>query len=271
MLEEVQNSNWGTCKLYSTERLIALASSSRPSDFFNFVPPKPPDSRHPLVRGERIVWIASPEEPRGSRMADLITLDLWSKIQGDEAGQLALPNSGVLLWVEVEWGSGGTMVQARVDVGRGTQLVLPADAIVCRLGCDALPNLGDKEDVPWNPLPVEINAMVGRYGGAPRWKAQRTLFVSALAHTQTQVLRVPDFAYAVRIDGIRAELDALTLIEFRSNTGSTYQVLGSWSSLTMKDAVGHVPLPNGTQAVAIVNGSVSTDVSLLSVEFALAI
>jgi hypothetical protein len=275
MLEEVPNSNWGTAKNYSSEQLVELAkTNARPKDFFLFVPPKPPDQRYPVRTSRGIEWIATPEESRSSQLADVIALNLWAQVAPGSEDELfaTTPNSGVCLWVEVEWGSGGTNVKARVDVGRGTQIVIPADSILCRLGCIALPNIGEKEDLPWNPLPIQINAMVGRWAGAPAWRAKKTEFIQALANAGVTYIRVPSFAWGLRLAGLRSVLNAAA-IEIAAVTNSDAgfeQVLDTWPALLLKDPTEYTPFPNGTEFIRVTNGTAAT-IDLMALEFSLAL
>jgi hypothetical protein len=279
ILDGVQNSNWGTVKNYSTEELLVMAvPGARPRDFFNFVPMKPPDHRHPLVtRGKdgapHVHWIASPEEDRASRVAEVITLDVWPSFAPGDADEMLAntDNSGACLYVEVEWGSGGTCVTARADVGRGVQLVVPADAIICRLGVDRMPALGTKDDVPWTPLPVQINAMVGRFGQAARWKAKRTLYLDPELPTgNEQFIRVPDFAWGLKMAGRRSVLsNAGILVSAVTNNSAFYWTLDTWTALQLKDATEYFPIPNGTEFIRVQNNSGSDFVDLLSLEFGL--
>ncbi len=271
---DLQNSNWGTAKNYSTAQLIELAEARRPKDFFLFVPPKPPTTRHPVKTGRRVDWIESPERPRSSQFADVITLNLWAQVSpGSEDERFSTtPNGGVCLWAEVEWGSGGTNMTARVDIGRGTQIVVPADSILCRLGCLALPNLGDKEDIPWEPLPIQINALCGRYAGAASWKTKKTEFVKQLAGGGgVAYVRVPSFAWGVRVAGIRTVLNGAAIeLAAVTNDSGTEHVLDTWPALLLKDSPEYFPLPNGAEFVRVTNGTLDT-LALLALEFALAL
>jgi hypothetical protein len=273
MLEEVPNSNWGTAKNFSTEELQAIVVNGRPRDFFLFVPPKPEDQRFPIRGPHGIVWVATPEESRSSRLADVVALNLWAQVSpGSEDDLFATtPNSGVCLWVEIEWGSGGTNMTARVDVGRGTQIIVPADSILCRLGCIALGNLGEKEDVPWVPLPIQINAMVGRWAGAASWRPKKTEFVQALAATGVVYVRVPSFAWGLRVAGLRSVLNgaAIEIAAVTNSDAGNEQVLDTWPALLLKDPTEYTPLPNGTEFIRVTNGTMST-LALLALEFSLA-
>jgi hypothetical protein len=280
MLEEVGNSNWGNAKEFSSAKLIAIASgltdgSGRPSDFFLFVPPKPEDQRFPKYdkNGHLIGWLATPEESRSSRLADVVALNLWAQVSPGSEEDLfsTTPNAGVCLWVEVEWGSGGTAMTARVDVGRGTQIVIPADSIVCRLGCIALPNLGNKEQFPWVPLPIQMNAMVGRWAGSPAWRAKKTEFVLSLAATDVTYVRVPSFAWGLRVAGLRSVLNGAAIeIAAVTNDSGTEQVLDTWPALLLKDGAEYVPIPNGTEYVRVTNGT-SLTLALMALEFSLSL
>ncbi len=274
MLEDVPNSNWGTAKSFSTDDLISLAEGRRARDFFHFLPPKPSDQRFPIMQGGRVAhWVATPEESRYSRLADVIVLNLWAQVSpGDEDDLFTnTENGGVCLWVEVEWGSGGTNMTARVDVGRGMQLVIPADSIICRLGCIALPNVGDKEDIPWSPLPIQINAMVGRYAGAASFRPKKTEFVTALSDHSTVYVRVPNFAWGIRTAGLRSALNAaaIEIAAVTNKTGGTEQVLDTWTALLLKDPTEFTPIPNGTEYIRVTNGTADL-LAFLALEFALA-
>jgi hypothetical protein len=277
MLDDVQNSNWGIAANFSTEKLIAIGESlltgGRPRDFFLFVPPKPPDQRFPLIVNGKIQWIATPEESRASQLADVVVLNLWAQVSpgSDELFSDASVNPGVCLWVEVEWGSGGTNMTARVDVGRGTQIVVPADAIVCRLGCTPLPNAGEKENIPWTPLPIQINAQVGRWAGAPVWKAKKTEFVQDLITTGVEYVRVPSFAWGLRTAGLRSVLNSAAIeIAAVTNDSGAEIVLDTWPALLLKDPTEYAPLPNGTEYIRVTNGTPST-LALIALEFGLAL
>jgi len=268
MLDDVPNSSWGNCTHYTTEELLNLSVSTRPWDIFHFVQEKPKDQRFPVATRDGVKWIATPEESRYSKLADVVTLDLWTEVIGDP--ELFLnDNYGINMWAEVEWGSGGTNCKCRVDIRRGTQLTLPSDCITVRAGCDAMPATTGEESFPWTPMPVSINCLVGKHAASSGWRAQRGIYVPVVSPASSVIYRIPDFANGIRVAAQRAQvIDAGVTVEVVQNESATAIVYESWTALQLKDSPLYAPLPNGAEFVRLSNTSnVAPAINNVTLEF----
>ena len=203
----------------------------------------------PLSAGDTRVLIV---EARGLDCLTPVGVTLGYDIPEGEAS--LLPTDEIFCQAEVQWGVGGATHSVTVDVGRGTQIRLPAATFI-RVYYNYTP---DQSTTPPRTGPDIIGIALLGYG-TPSFRSSPARFTQRVKSVLgsggvSSVIAIPKFAQSYGVVGETASISSWTakLLPSTNNDGfghSAFQVLTDGQ---MESAY---PIPEGFTAIQLTNGS----------------